>query len=51
MDETSPDRGADGAAARDRYAAKEERALAERVIRWCIERYYGTPDFHERDGA
>ena len=24
------------------YAAKEERALAEGVIRWCIERYYGA---------
>jgi hypothetical protein len=25
----------------DRYANKDERMLAESVIRWCIERYYG----------
>lgn len=24
------------------YVRPEERALAEAVIRWCIERYYGT---------
>ena len=26
----------------DRYVKPNERALAESVIRWCIERYYGT---------
>ena len=26
----------------DRYADPHERALAESVIRWCIERYYGA---------
>jgi hypothetical protein len=26
----------------DRYVRAEERALAESVIRWCIERYYGS---------
>src|SRR5690242_3292421 len=30
------------AGAIDRYARPEERALAESVIRWCIERYYGS---------
>jgi len=27
----------------ERYARPNERALAESVIRWCIERYYGAP--------
>jgi hypothetical protein len=27
----------------DNYAAPKERALAEMVIRWCIERCYGRP--------
>ena len=26
----------------DRYARPEEHAVAESVIRWCIERYYGS---------
>ena len=26
----------------DRYVRPHERALAESVIRWCIERYYGV---------
>ena len=26
----------------DRYVRPEERAVAESVIRWCIERYYGS---------
>jgi hypothetical protein len=26
----------------DRYADPHERALAESVVRWCIERYYGA---------
>jgi len=26
----------------DRYVKPNERALAESVIRWCVERYYGT---------
>ena len=32
------------AGAIDRYARPEERALAESVIRWCIERYYGAAE-------
>ena len=27
----------------DRYQRPDERPLAESVIRWCIERYYGSP--------
>jgi len=26
----------------DRYVRPEEHAVAESVIRWCIERYYGS---------
>jgi hypothetical protein len=28
----------------DRYAEPHERTLAESVIRWCIERYYGAAE-------
>jgi hypothetical protein len=31
-----------GAGVVDRYVRPGERALAESVIRWCIERYYGS---------
>jgi hypothetical protein len=31
-----------GAGVVDRYMRTEERELAESVIRWCIERYYGS---------
>jgi len=31
-----------GAGVVDRYLRPEERVLAESVIRWCIERYYGS---------
>jgi len=30
------------AGAIDRYAHPKERELAESVIRWCIQRYYGS---------
>ena len=36
------------AGAIDRYASKEERALGEGVVRWCIERYYGAAELPER---
>ena len=32
------------AGAVDRYATSQERALAEGVIRWCIERFYGPAE-------
>jgi hypothetical protein len=32
------------AGAIDRYAKPEERLLAESVIRWCIQRYFGRAD-------
>jgi hypothetical protein len=31
-----------GAGLIDRYVRPEERSVAESVIRWCIERYYGS---------
>ena len=33
-----------GAGVVDKYTTPDERALAESVIRWCIERYYGRAD-------
>ena len=33
-----------------RYSAQEDRAVAEAVVRWCIERFYEPVDLPGRDG-
>jgi hypothetical protein len=33
----------DAAGMIDRYATREDRLLAESVVRWCIERFYEPP--------
>ena len=39
----------DAAGMTDRYATREDRSLAESVVRWCIERFYEPPDVRHPD--
>ena len=34
-----------------RYSAQEDRAVAEAVVRWCIERFYEPVDLRGHDGG
>jgi len=34
-----------------RYSAQEDRAVAEAVVRWCIERFYEPVDLRGHDGV